>query len=49
MPAGSKTDTPLAKAKPISNSGRAPLITCLRRGKNYCGKRAVERERSEMM
>ncbi|KAK4832779.1 LOW QUALITY PROTEIN: hypothetical protein QYF61_025626 [Mycteria americana] len=34
MPAGSKTDLPLAKAKPISNSDTASGITYLRRGKN---------------
>jgi len=32
-PAGSKTDPLLAKAKPISDGGRASVITCLRRGK----------------
>jgi len=31
--AGSKTDPPLAKAKPISDSGSASMITYLRRGK----------------
>jgi len=31
MPAGSKTDLPLAKAKPISDSGSAAGITDLRR------------------
>jgi len=34
MTAGSKTDPPLAKAKPISDSGSASVITDLRRGKN---------------
>jgi len=33
VPAGSKTDPPLAKAKPISNGGNASGITQLRRGK----------------
>jgi len=33
MPASSKTDPSLAKAKPISNSGSASVITYLRRGK----------------
>ncbi|KAM9590860.1 uncharacterized protein ACIBXB_005909 [Morphnus guianensis] len=33
MPAGSKTDPPLAKAEPISNSGSASVITYLRKGK----------------
>jgi len=31
--AGSKTDLPLAKAKPISNSGSASVITYLRKGR----------------
>jgi len=33
MPADSKMDSPLAKAKPISDSGTASVVTCLRRGK----------------
>ena len=33
MPAGSKSDPLLAKAKPISNGGSASGITDLRRGK----------------
>ena len=33
MPAGSKTDPPLAKAEPISDGGRASGITYLRQGK----------------
>ncbi|GAB0187945.1 hypothetical protein GRJ2_001259800 [Grus japonensis] len=32
MPAGSKTDLPLAKAEPISNGGSASGVTELRRG-----------------
>ncbi|GAB0182867.1 hypothetical protein GRJ2_000752000 [Grus japonensis] len=36
MPAGSKTDPPLAKAKPISNSGSTSGITELRREKKTC-------------
>ncbi|GAB0209984.1 acid sphingomyelinase-like phosphodiesterase 3b [Grus japonensis] len=32
MPAGSKTDPPLAKAEPISDGGSASVITYLRRG-----------------
>ncbi|GAB0179967.1 junction-mediating and -regulatory protein-like [Grus japonensis] len=32
MPAGSKTDSPLAKAEPISHGGSASGITQLRRG-----------------
>jgi len=33
MPAGSKTDPPLAKAEPTSDSGSASVITDLRTGK----------------
>jgi len=33
VPAGSKTDLPLAKAKPISNGGSASVITDLTRKK----------------
>jgi len=44
VPAGSKTDPPLAKAKPISEGGSAPGITYLRRGNKNCGKMAVKRE-----
>jgi len=36
MPAGSKMDPPLAKAKPISDDGSSSVITYLRRGKNCC-------------
>ena len=43
VPAGSKTDPPLAKAKPISDSGSTSVITYLRWAKN-CGKREVKRE-----
>jgi len=32
-PAGSKTDPPLAKAKPVSDGGSTSLITDLRRGR----------------
>ncbi|GAB0180481.1 hypothetical protein GRJ2_000513400 [Grus japonensis] len=35
MPASSKMDPPLAKAKPISDGGSASGITWLRRGKNH--------------
>jgi len=42
--AGSKTDLPLAKAKPISNGGSTSAITYLRRGKKPCGETAVGRE-----
>jgi len=45
VPAGSKMDLPLAKAKPISNGGSASVITYLRRGrKKLCGEMAVKRE-----
>jgi len=40
---GSKTDPPLAKAKPISDGGRASVITYLRRGKNTCRNGSRER------
>jgi len=33
VPAGSKTDPPLAKAKPISDGGSASGITYLRKGR----------------
>jgi len=36
MPASSKMDPPLAKAKPISNGSRSSVVTYLRRGKT-CG------------
>ncbi|GAB0179709.1 hypothetical protein GRJ2_000436200 [Grus japonensis] len=48
MPAGSKTDLPLAKAKPISHGGSASGITELRRGKN-CTRETAAGERSEKM
>jgi len=48
VPAGSKTDLPLAKAKPISDGGSAPVITDLRKGKKPVGKRH-SREKSESM
>jgi len=47
VPAGSKTDLLLAKAKPISDSARASVITYSRRGKNTCGKQQL-RQRNEM-
>jgi len=37
VPAGSKTDPPLAKAKPISDGGSASVITYLRRGRKKNG------------
>jgi len=33
VPASSKTDPPLAKAKPVSDGGSASVITYLRRGR----------------
>jgi len=49
VPASSKTHLPLAKAKPISDSGSTSLITYLRRGrKKNCSETAVG-EKSEMM
>jgi len=45
VPADSKTDTPLAKTKPINNGGSASVITYLRRGrKKYCGEMALRTE-----
>jgi len=44
VPSGSKTDPPLAKAKPISNGGCASMITDLRRGRKNCSKTALKRE-----
>jgi len=38
-------DQPLAKAKPVSNSGRASVITYSRRGRKNCGEMAVEVEK----
>ena len=49
MPAGSKTDLPLAKAEPISNGGSASGITYLTRGKNCCATAIAAGERSENM
>ena len=45
MPAGSKMDLLLAKAKPISNSGSASVITYLRRGKEVTVQRQLQPER----
>jgi len=44
---GSKTDTPLARAKPISDSGSASVITDLRRGRRTVVKQQC-RERSKI-
>jgi len=48
VPAGSKTDLLLAKAKPISNGDSASGIMCLRRGKKTAIKQQLK-ERSEIM
>jgi len=44
VPDGSKMDPPLPKAKPISNSDSASVITYLRMGRKNCSETAVERE-----
>ena len=44
IPAGSKTDPPLAKAEPISDSGNASVITLLRRKKVGTGGNSHWRE-----
>ena len=49
IPAGSKTDPPLAKAEPISDSGNASVITFLRRKKKLGCKKTATGERSENM
>jgi len=42
VPAGSKTDPPLAKSKPISNGGSTSVITYLRKGrKKLCDETAA--------
>jgi len=46
MPAGSKMDPLLAKAKPISDGGSTSVISYLRRGKN-CGEIAVKRDEGD--
>ncbi|GAB0209326.1 AN1-type zinc finger protein 5-like [Grus japonensis] len=47
MPDGSKTDPPLAKAKPISNGGSTSVITYLRREKNNTRSNCSQREEQE--
>jgi len=37
VPAGSKTDPPLAKAKPVSDGGSSSVITYLRKGRKKLG------------
>ena len=46
VPASSKTDLPLAKAKPMSNGGSTSVIAYVRRGrKKNCREMAVDGER----
>jgi len=47
-PSSSKTDSLVAKAKPITDGGSASVITCFSREEKNCGEMAV-RERSEKM
>ena len=49
VPAGSKTDPPLAKAEPNSDSGSVSGITHLRREKSCCTAAIAAGERSENM
>ena len=49
VPASSKMDTPLAKAKTIIDGGSTSGITDLRRGRKKNAVRRQLRERSEMM
>ena len=49
MPAGSKTDPPLAKAEPISDGGSASGITDLRKEKSYCTAAITAGKKSENM
>jgi len=44
VPAGSKMNPLLTKAKPISNGGSASVTTYLRRGRKNRREKAVERE-----
>jgi len=44
VPASSKMDPPLAKAKPISDGGSASVITYSRHGRKTVVKGAAERE-----
>jgi len=48
VPAGSKTDPLLAKAKPICGSGSASVITYLRRGKKKTSSETVVRREETM-
>ncbi|PKU49491.1 protein pxr1-like [Limosa lapponica baueri] len=45
MPAISKVDPAMVKSEPINNSGRAPVTTYLRRGKNCATPAVVRRVR----
>jgi len=42
--AGSETDLLLAKAKSVSDSGSASVVTYLRSGRKNCSEKAVRRE-----
>jgi len=44
VPAGSRIDLLLAKAKPTGDSGSASVITYLRMGRKNCSETAVKRE-----
>jgi len=44
MPASSKKDPPLAKAKPINDGGSTSVITYLRRGKSSWDRNCSWRE-----
>lgn len=47
-PASSRVDRPLAKAKPVSESGSNAGIVCLRRGKECCATAAAGEERKHV-
>jgi len=46
VPASSRTDPPLAKAKPVSDGGNYGITEALRRGRKNCSETAVK-ERDE--
>jgi len=47
--AGSKTDSPLLKTKPVGDGGSASVITYLRKGRKKLWGETAVRERSETM
>jgi len=49
VPVGSKADSPLPKAKPISDGGNTSVITYLRRGRKKPAVKQQSSERSETM